>query len=232
MQQLTKGANASLNALRVRAQVTWTGPTGVDISALLCRADGRVASDSDLVFFNQPTHPCGAVRHTSGTTVQDAGIDLELDLLPAAIESVRVVVSSDEPLARIGAPTLTVTDNETTNSPRRALVAFSMQPETETAIVAAELYRRGGTWKVRAVGQGYADGLAGLARDFGISVDDPDPAPITVPARGPASRTVAFAEPRASAPDMSQPQPRREPATGGAATIDWLNPPVPAGYES
>jgi len=41
---------------------------------------------------------------------------------------------------------------------------------TETAMVFGELYRNNSEWKFRAVGQGYASGLAGIARDFGVNV--------------------------------------------------------------
>jgi hypothetical protein len=63
------------------------------------------------------------------------------------------------------------------------LARFDMEAGAETAYVSGELYRRDGGWKFRAVGQGYAAGLAGLATDFGISVDEerraaaPPPAP-------------------------------------------------------
>ena len=47
---------------------------------------------------------------------------------------------------------------------------LSEDASTETAMVFGELYRNGAEWKFRAVGQGYASGLAGIARDFGVNV--------------------------------------------------------------
>jgi hypothetical protein len=46
------------------------------------------------------------------------------------------------------------------------------RPQQETVLLLAEIYRRGTTWKLRALGQGYADGLAGIARDFGVEVSE------------------------------------------------------------
>ena len=65
MTQMTKGANIALSAQLVRAVLFWSGGAGVpdvDGSALLLRADGKVASDDDMVFYNQPQHPSGAVQ--------------------------------------------------------------------------------------------------------------------------------------------------------------------------
>ena len=71
------------------------------------------------------------------------------------------------------------------------MVRFSTTAAAETAFIAGELYRRGGQWKFRAVGQGYANGLAGLAADFGISVDDPG---TSAPAVGQARSLIKGAE--------------------------------------
>ncbi len=47
---------------------------------------------------------------------------------------------------------------------------LSEDASTETAMVFGELYRNGAEWKFRAIGQGYASGLAGIARDYGVNV--------------------------------------------------------------
>lgn len=78
----------------------------------------------------------------------------------------------------------------------------------ETALVVMEIYLRNGAWKARAVGQGYANGLAGIATDFGVSVEEPAPAappqptapprPASPPQTAPAARPPA--PPAAAAP--------------------------------
>ncbi|WP_432564259.1 TerD family protein [Kineococcus sp. SYSU DK003] len=159
---LSDGANAPLAGHRVLARVT--GP--VDLTALVVGADGKVAGDADMVFFNQPTAP--GVR-LEGTT---AHLDLSA-LRPGAVRVV-LAVSPQEPGATFAGTTVTLTVEHDGGEARFAPAGLS----TQTVAVLAELYQRGGGWKVRAVGQGYDDGLAGLATDFGVDVEDePAPAP-------------------------------------------------------
>lgn len=195
MTSLAKGANLPIPVPAVRARLTWTGGTGVpevDGSALLLRADGRVASDDDFVFYNQPRHPSGAVRHTGKTGTVDS-VEIDLGALPAEVERVVLAASSDgAPFGQV--PDLCLVVGDPTDAP---LAEFAIDASTETALVSGEFYRRDGAWKFRAVGQGYASGLAGLATDFGISVDEPAPPappvpPPAVPAPSPASTAPAM----------------------------------------
>lgn len=172
MQVLAKGENAPVTVLDVRASISWQpspGSPDVDVSALLLTAEGKVRSDADFVFYNQPTHASQAVRHTGKDGATDS-IDVNLAAVESDIERIVLAASSDGgTFGQVGA--LTVTLVEPTGV---ELVRFTTTGATETAFVAGELYLRSGQWKFRAVGQGYSDGLAGLATDFGISVDDDD----------------------------------------------------------
>jgi stress response protein SCP2 len=179
MATLAKGANVPIDAPAVRAVLSWTPAPGsptVDGSALLLRANGRVAGDDDFVFYNQPRHPSGTVRHAG----QAAGTDtVEVDLagLPGAVERVVLTASADGgTFGRVPGLRLVVSDAATSTP----LAEFAINADTETAMITGEFYRRDGRWKFRAVGQGYASGLAGLATDFGITVDAPS-APIVTP---------------------------------------------------
>jgi stress response protein SCP2 len=176
MTTISKGANLPIDAATVRDELSWTGGSGVpdvDGSALLLRADGRVASDDDFVFFNQPRHPNGAVRHVGKAGTKDT-IEVELTRLPADVERVVLAASADGgTFGRVPGLRLVVSDLAS-GAP---LAEFAITATDETAMVSGELYRRSGKWKFRAVGQGYASGLAGLATDFGISVEDEQPAP-------------------------------------------------------
>ncbi len=172
---MTMGANLTLAADAVRAVLTWRADPGtpaVDASALLLGADGRVRSDDDMVFYNQPTHPDGAVTHLGSGAGTDA-LRVDLARLDAAVQRVVLTASADGgTFGRVPDLQLDLVDD-----PGGALLArFPMSATTETAFVGGEFYRRAGTWKFRAVGQGYASGLAGLATDFGITVDE-EPAP-------------------------------------------------------
>ncbi|WP_406331343.1 VWA domain-containing protein [Streptomyces sp. NBC_00203] len=196
---MSKGANLPVVAGVVQAVLGWRGGAGApdaDASALLLGADGRVRGDGDFVFYNQPRHASGAVRHLGKQRDADGTTDtVEVDLraLEPGIERVVLCASADGgTFGELTGLTLTLLDAGT----RQEVARFEMEATTETAFIGGELYLRGGQWKFRAVGQGYASGLAGLATDFGISVDEeagaaggsepstagfPAPAPVAVP---------------------------------------------------
>lgn len=157
----------------------------MDVSALLLTAAGKVRSDDDFVFCNQPVHPSGAVRHEGrrqdGTGVLET-IGVTLPGVEEEIGTVVVAASTDGTFGQVSGLFVRVLDARSGAETAR----FDATDATsETAFVLGELYRRAGAWKFRAVGQGYASGLAGLATDFGITVDDPAPAPAAAPAPPP-----------------------------------------------
>ena len=180
MPTLAKGANVAVDAAAVRAELSWRSGPGVpdvDCSALLLHPDGRVAGDVDFVFYNQARHPSGSVRHAGKRSGADGTVDaVEVDLraLPADVERVVLAASADGgTFGQVPGLRLVVTDL----AGGAVLAEFPITAADETAMISGELYRRDGRWKFRAVGQGYASGLAGLATDFGITVDDPAPTP-------------------------------------------------------
>lgn len=184
MTLMTKGSNIPLSASRLRADLVWDttgGGPDVDASALLVTESGKVRSDDDFVFFNQPQHASGAVQKLAKVPVAGQLRDsLEVDLgrVEGAIDKIVFGASADGgTFGQVRGLHLVLTDGATGVQVAR----FDMtDASTETAYVSGEVYRRGGAWKFRAVGQGYASGLAGLATDFGISVDD-EPAPAAAP---------------------------------------------------
>lgn len=204
--ELSKGANAPVTPTRVRVTTRWAAVSGapeVDASALLLDASGKVSSDEDFVFYNQPTHPCGAVRHTGQSTAHGVTSDtLEVDLhaLPPQVERVILGASAEGGVfAQVRDLSLTLADDD-----GRELLRFAVTDAgQESAFLLGELYRRGGQWKLRAVGQGYASGLAGLATDFGISIDNtppiPPPAPEPLAAPAPPAPSLAAAGAAATA---------------------------------
>ncbi|GGR61527.1 TerD family protein [Streptomyces roseolus] len=177
---MLKGSNVPLDTAAVRAVLRWTpgpGVPDVDASALVLGPDGRVRSDEDFVFYNQPRHPSGLVRRLPKKRVADGltdTVEADLGALDAAVDRVVLAASSD------GGTFRAVTDlrihlyDATAAPDREPLASFDVTAETgeETAVICGELYRRGDGWKFRAVGQGYPTGLVGLATDFGISVDE------------------------------------------------------------
>jgi stress response protein SCP2 len=181
MPMLAKGANVPVDAPAVRAQLIWSAAPGVpdvDGSALLLRADGRVGSDDDFVFYNQPHHPSGTVRHAGKSGTADT-VEVDIARVPGEVERIVLAASADGgPFGRVPGLRLRLTD---ANS-GAVLAEFQISAGSETAMITGELYRRDGRWKFRAVGQGYASGLTGLATDYGITVDEPAAAaPATTP---------------------------------------------------
>ncbi|MFB4309824.1 TerD family protein [Actinomadura sp. GTD37] len=164
MTDLTRGANAALPARRVTATASCAAP--VDVSALLVGPDLRVRSDADLVFFNAPRAP--GVRWTDGGGQR---LELDLDAVPADVAAVLIAVSltGTAPFGTMPPPQVRLSGGG-----GAALAAFTVPGlGPEKAIIGLEVYRRAGGWKVRAVGQGYAGGLAELLAAHGIEVDDP-----------------------------------------------------------
>ncbi|MCQ6554684.1 TerD domain-containing protein [Streptomyces sp. C10-9-1] len=203
--QLAKGANTPLRARRIRVETGWRAGPGVpdiDASALLL-ADGRVRSDADFVFYNQPAHSSGAVRHDgkgSGAGGAADTLTVDLDRVEPAIERIVLAASADGgTFGQVPELHVRVLDADSGEE----LARYDSQDATvETAFVLGELYLRQGAWKFRAVGQGYGTGLEGLATDFGITVDEPQqaPAPATAPAPQPAAPQAPPAPPAPAAP--------------------------------
>ncbi|WP_129838249.1 TerD family protein [Streptomyces sp. RFCAC02] len=217
---MLKGANVPVAARAVRVEIGWQSAPGtpdVDVSALLL-AGGRVRSDDDLVFYNQPAHPSGAVRHEGKQPQGGAVVDrlaVDLAAVEPAIENVTLAASADGgTFGRVPGLHIRVLDADG----GAEIARFdSTDATTETAFVLGELYRRAGGWKFRAVGQGYDSGLAGLATDFGISVDDapPPPAPAPpAPVPPPPPAATLPPPPPAAVPAAAPPPPPPAQPTG------------------
>ncbi|MFE5188234.1 TerD family protein [Streptomyces sp. NPDC056628] len=203
---MLKGSNIPLEATTVRAVLRWTpgqGVPDVDASALLLGPDGRVRSDEDFVFYNQPRHPSGTVWRLGkkqGAEGLTDTIQTDLTAVESAVGQILLVASADGvPFDRVRDLRITLYDASAAEG--EPLASFDIKPETgeETALICGELYRRGEGWKFRALGEGYSDGLKGLATDFGISVDE--------------SEAAAQEPPAAPAPEASQPLPPEQPTT-------------------
>jgi stress response protein SCP2 len=198
-------------------------PVRLDVSGLLLTADGKVRSDDDFVFYNQPQGGPGVNYRSGGGSAPDA-ITVDTDAVPAGIEKIVVTASLDGGGAFAGTtPTATVR-NADDGSVIATFAPAGLGPET--ALVIVEVYRRGGAWKVRAVGQGYANGLAGIATDFGVNVEEPAAAPAAAPVAPPAAAVPppAPAGPAAAhlppPPPAAPPAPAATPAATGRINLD------------
>ena len=202
-QVLAKGANAPLDGPQAVVQVS--SGTLVDLAALLVTASGKVRSDDDFIFYNQPNGP--GVQLQPPSTLQ-----LNLPAVPAEIEKIVLTASLDGsgPATFGAAGQVSISVRDGAGAEVASFSPTGLGPET--ALLLVEIYRRQGAWKVRAVGQGYASGLEGIATDFGITVDQPAAAAPPPPPAPPQQR-VAPPPPPPSAPAPPEP-------TGGMVNLD------------
>ncbi len=187
---LTKGGNVSLTKAAPGLKAVSVGlgwdvrsTTGTDFdldaSALGLRPDHRVVADEYFVFFNNKTSPDGSIVHQGDNLTgegegDDEVIDVDLSAVPTTVDSIVFPVSIYDADARgqtfgqVRNAFIRVVDQS--NGAELARYDLSEDASTETAMVFGELYRNGAEWKFRAIGQGYASGLAGIARDFGVNI--------------------------------------------------------------
>ncbi len=207
---MTPGSNLPLTVARVAVDVT--APVRLDVSGLLLTTDGKVRSDDDFVFYNQPTGP--GVTHRSGAGGGGDAITVDTAAVPPDIDKIVVTASLDAPGATFAGtePTATVRGADD-----GAVIATFTPPQlgAETALVVVEVYRRGGGWKVRAVGQGYANGLAGIATDFGVTVEEP-----AAPAAPAAPPVTQAPPPTGPAAQMAPPPMPTAPPSSGKINLD------------
>ncbi|MFF9812945.1 TerD family protein [Streptomyces sp. NPDC014006] len=206
---MTPGSNIPLPTARVTVDVA--APVRLDVSGLLLTSDGKVRSDDDFIFYNQPAGP-GVTYRSGGGTAPDA-ITVDTAALPPGIEKVVVTASPDAAGQTFQGiePTATLR-----NADDGSVLATFTPPQlgTETALIVVEIYLRGGQWKARAVGQGYADGLAGIATDFGVTVEEPTAAAAPAQPTAPPQPAAVQPPPAPPAPPAAPPAPAPVPGAG------------------
>ncbi|MET4926091.1 TerD family protein [Streptomyces sp. PSRA5] len=187
---LSKGGNVSLtkaapNLTAVTVGLGWDVRTttgndfDLDASALLTNSEGKVTGDGNFVFFNNLKSPDGSVEHTGDNTTgegegDDEAIKVNLAGVPADIDKIVFPVSiyeaenRQQSFGQVRNAFIRVVNQADNNELAR--YDLTEDASTETAMVFGELYRNGAEWKFRAIGQGYASGLRGIAQDFGVNV--------------------------------------------------------------
>ncbi|MFJ8005709.1 TerD family protein [Streptomyces fagopyri] len=178
---MVKGGNIGLSSLSadvgsVLVSLSWSSPTGegdADVSVLLLTAAGKVRSDADFYFYNNPVAPDGSVQLLGKAPTAEGDEDritFDLNAIPPEVEQIVVAASryTGAGFGDLQDLRLTLAD-----ASGESLLGFSVEGAGAVgALLFGEFYRRGGHWKFRAIGQGYESGLAGLATDFGVDIDD------------------------------------------------------------
>ena len=187
---LSKGGNISLSKTdpslkNVIVGLGWDArPTDgadfdLDASAFMVKEDGKVRSDSDFIFYNQTKSSCGSIEHTGDNRTgagdgDDEAVIVLLDKIPADIQRVIFSVtihdadSRKQNFGQVNHAYVRIVNKDSNNEVAR--YDLSEDASVETAMIFGEIYRHSGEWKFKAVGQGYAGGLAALARQYGISI--------------------------------------------------------------
>ncbi|MES2708898.1 MAG: TerD family protein [Verrucomicrobiota bacterium] len=187
---LSKGGNVSLTksapgltgiliGLGWEARATDGAAFDLDASAFLLKPDGKVASDADFIFFNQAASADGSVKHlgdnlTGAGDGDDEQIKVNLPGVAAGVDKIALTVTIHEAEARkqnfgmVGDAFVRVV-NEADGT---EIVRYDLSEDfsVETALIFGEVYRSGTEWKFRAVGQGFAGGLAAMAKNYGVNV--------------------------------------------------------------
>lgn len=182
--ELTKGANAVLGPAdheglaALVLGLTWdAGPLECDVCALVCGPGSRVLSDEHFIYWGNLATPQREVFLRTQAEPVDLSLDraqilVDLAGLPPAAERIVVTLSTLVQGATLSAlRTMAIRALDPTSG--AVLVSYSLGQEfsVETCLIVAEVYRNKGDWKLRAVGQGYHSGLAGLGSDFGVNID-------------------------------------------------------------
>lgn len=188
---LSKGGNVSLSkeggstltkvmvGLGWDERVTDGADFDLDAAAFCLNAAGKVRNDSDFIFYNNLSGASGSVVHQGDNLTgtgdgDDEQVLIDLPNVPADVDKIAICVTIHEADARrqnfgmvsnAFVRVVNVADGK-----ELARYDLSEDMSTETAMIFAEVYRRGEEWKFKAIGQGFAGGLGPLARSFGVSV--------------------------------------------------------------
>ena len=211
---LQPGQNVSISrqspaTQSVEVALAWepaTTPMEIDTSAFALNAQGKVRGDEDFIFYNQPSLRGGGIqRAPDGKQFQ-----IHFQSLPEAIEKIALSVTIHQGSSRGHAfsqlSALRVELRDAASKAAIASFAMATAAMAETAVIAAEIYRRNNEWKFRAVGQGFVGGLGPLASNYGVDVGD-DPEESAAPS--PPSPVAPSAPPVQPSPPQAAPSPVR-----------------------
>lgn len=180
MNHLTVGQRAPLSNLAIddtapiTLKFTRQSPIEMDISCFALDAAGKLINDDYMVFYNQPTSPCGQIKlaHYESQPTANKGIQAEFEVnlskLDANIDSLFFVLSADTPLNQIQSLEIGIWQQSQKVQAEYQAADFAQQQ----ASMLIQLYRKGGIWRVSNVAQGFNGGLAAIVQHFGGDVEE------------------------------------------------------------
>ncbi|MEH7505098.1 TerD family protein [Neobacillus drentensis] len=192
----------------------------LDASAFLLGESGKVNSDQDFVFYNNPLGGNGSIIYSGDNRIgsgirDDEQIRIDLKSVPTQIHRIAFTITIHDAQAKSQnfgqiSDSYVRIFNEQTNE---ELLRFNLGRDftVETAIVAAELYRHNGEWKFNAIASGFQGGLAALCRNFGITVDDPPTSVPTPPLSQPANYQQGYQQSNPYQQSQSSPNSYQQP---------------------
>jgi stress response protein SCP2 len=214
---IVPGGNAPLEGQGPFRVVVTHGPgVTLDLTAFLLDGQARVRTDDDMVFYNAPSAP-GVTWQPPQTAAGGAELTLlvDPDRWPASVERVRIGLTVDGgTFGRVQDLAARVVDAR--GSVVADLDLSALEPRVD-ALIVGDVYRRGGQLKVRCEAAGFTDGLAGLARDVGVQVDEEPAAPAPVPTPPPTPAPTPT--PSVGPPNFVK-QLADQPPPAGASPID------------
>lgn len=188
LQKVTKGQKVSLEKSMRMALVGlgWGAKFDLDVSAFLVGANGLCSNDQDFVFYGNLMHPSGAVFSKGderGDNVDEGDdgdqeqIVIDFRKIPAATEKIVIVVTIYDKGSTFGqvsnAYVRVAKIQNVDDEVGETVIEYDLEEEfsSETAVLAAEIYRSGNEWKFKAVGEGFEGGLAAMCANYGIDAE-------------------------------------------------------------
>ena len=180
MNHLTVGQRAPLSNLAIddtapiTLKFTRQSPIEMDISCFALDAAGKLINDDYMVFYNQPTSPCGQIKltHYESQPTANKGIQAEFEVnlskLATNIDSLFFVLSADTPLNQIQSLEIGIWQQSQKVQAEYQAADFAQQQ----ASMLMQLYRKSGVWRISNVAQGFNGGLAAIVQHFGGDVEE------------------------------------------------------------
>lgn len=179
---LTKGTNLSKLAVALGWDTNkYSGgyDFDLDVSVFMVNEENKTRDEGDFIFYNNLRHASGAVEHTGDELTgsaegDDETINVDLSLMPAYIQKLAFVVTIYDAAKRnqnfgMVQNAYVRVDNGTSGE---QLLKFDLGEDfsIETGVAVCEIYKSNGEWKFNAIGAGYANGLAGFVKDYGLQL--------------------------------------------------------------